>query len=321
MGKRRVRNLLALGERDIIVFDPRADRREESTSRYGVKAYGAIEDAMNERPGCVVISTPPDRHDQYGLAAAKAGAHFFMEASVIIDGLDALDKAATLAKVVAAPSCTMRFHPAIKRAKGVLDEGTVGRVLAFTHHFGEYLPRWHPWEDYRQFYVSKRATGACREIVPFELVWLLWLCGGVKSVAAMKGRLGDLEADIDDVYQILIQFDSGALGHLLVDVQQRVGYRHSKFVCSKGVIEWDWDARRLRVFTENGTWREYADEYRDSSTEGFYIDEMEAFVKAARGEVPWPYPLSEDIAILSILGAAETSDADGVRVRLDAKRA
>jgi len=203
----------------------------------------------------------------------------------------------------------------------VLDAGTVGRVLAFTHHFGEYLPRWHPWEDYRQFYVSKRATGACREIVPFELVWLLWLCGDVRSVAAMKGRLGDLEADIDDVYQILLQFETGTLGHLLVDVEQRVGYRQSKFVCSKGVIEWDWDARRLRVFTEDGTWREYTDEYRNASTEGFYIDEMEAFVKAARGEAPWPYPLSEDIAILNILGAAETSDADGVRVHLDAKRA
>ncbi len=37
MGKRRIRNLLALGERDIVGFDIRADRRQEALDRYGIR--------------------------------------------------------------------------------------------------------------------------------------------------------------------------------------------------------------------------------------------------------------------------------------------
>ena len=39
----------------------------------------------------------------------------------------------------------------------------------FVYHSGQYLPDWHPWESYKDFYVSNPATGARREIVPFEL--------------------------------------------------------------------------------------------------------------------------------------------------------
>src|SRR5436190_1017169 len=77
--------------------------------------------------------------------------------------------------------------------------GTIGRPLAFTHHVGQYLPDWHPWEDYRTFYVSRRATGAAREIVLFELNWLSSLFGPVTAVTGMKAKLSSLEADIDDI--------------------------------------------------------------------------------------------------------------------------
>jgi predicted dehydrogenase len=36
MGKRRIRNLRALGLADIVGVDPRADRRDEAAQKYGV---------------------------------------------------------------------------------------------------------------------------------------------------------------------------------------------------------------------------------------------------------------------------------------------
>jgi len=317
MGKRRIRNLLALGERDIVGFDPRSDRRQEAVDRYAIRTCERIEDGMATNPDALIISTPPDQHTPYALLAVQQGKHFFTEASVLDDGLAELEAESLRRGVVAAPSCTMRFHPAIRTAKEVLESGAVGRVLAFSHHFGEYLPRWHPWEDYRDFYVSRRPTGGCREIVPFELVWLTWLCGDVAAVSAFKGRVSDLDADIDDVYQIILRFKSGCLGHLQVDVLQRVGYRQSRFVCSEGVISWDWDARKLLVYGADGCWREYRDTYTHNSVEGFYIDEMAAFLAAIKGERPWPYTLSDDRRILSLLYAAERSAESGQHVLLE----
>ena len=40
MGKRRVRNLQALGYRNIIGFDMREDRRKEAKEKYGIQTVG-----------------------------------------------------------------------------------------------------------------------------------------------------------------------------------------------------------------------------------------------------------------------------------------
>ncbi len=316
MGTRRIRNLLALGARDLVAFDPRADRRREAADRYGVRTCERIEDGLGLDPAALVISTPPDLHVPYARLAADHGRHFFTEIGVPDDGLEELERVSRERQVVAAPSCTMRFHPAIRKAKEIIDAGALGGVLAFTHHFGEHLARWHPWEDYRDFYVSKRHTGACREIVSFELVWLTWLCGDVEAVSAFKGQVGNLGVDIDDVYQLLLRFRSGCLGHLQVDALQRAGYRQSRFVCAEGVIVWDWDARTLVVFGPDDAWREYPDTFTQTSVEGFYIDEMAAFLGAVRGEAPWPYTLADDRRVLGLLTAAERSAESGAHVVL-----
>src|SRR5688572_6064219 len=90
MGKRRVRDLLALKAGEVIGFDPRADRREETTALYGVRTHATFEEAMADDPAALVISTPPSTHVAYALRAARAGKHFFTEASVVNDGLEEL---------------------------------------------------------------------------------------------------------------------------------------------------------------------------------------------------------------------------------------
>ena len=148
-------------------------------------------------------------------------------------------------------------------------------------------------------------------------MWITWLCGDVQTISAFKGRVGDLDADIDDVYQLILRFKPGCLGHLQVDVLQRAGYRQTRFVCSEGVISWDWDARKLLVHMADGSWREHPESFSHESAEGFYIDEMAAFLAAIRGEQPWPHTLSDDRRIIGLLNAAERSDELGRHISVD----
>ena len=83
--------------------------------------------------------------------------------------------------------------------KKLLEEERIGKILAFQYHMGQYLPDWHRWEDYRQVYFSKKATGACREMFCFELIWLNYLIGSeVKEVRGDIAKLSDLDMDADD---------------------------------------------------------------------------------------------------------------------------
>jgi len=320
MGKRRIRNLQHLRAGEIVGADLRADRRDEVEGSYEIRTVPTFEAGMGTNPDAVIISTPPDRHIGLALQAARAGKHFFTEAGVPDKQVDEL---ITLCKdggrVVAAPSCTLRFHPAVQTVKRAVEDHTIGHVLTCTHHTGQYLPDWHPYEDYRSFYVAKRETGACREIVPFELVWLTWVLGGVERVACLKGKVSSLEADIDDVYQLLLQFAGGALGHLLVDVVARTPVRVCRILGERGSILWDWNTYCVRVYdAPKNTWQEYpaGKGFHGFSAEQMYQEEMSQFLRAIRGEAPYGYSFSDDRRVLDVLLAAERAAEEGITVTI-----
>jgi predicted dehydrogenase len=323
MGKRRIRNLQYLKAEEILGFDTREYRCKEAEANYGIKTFKKLEEALSEDPDAFIISTPPDLHLDYALIATEQNKHFFIEASVVADGMDELIALCKGKNIIAAPSCTMRFHPSVKRIKELVDNKVIGDILAFTYHSGQYLPDWHPWEDYRSFYVARKETGACREIVPFELTWLTWILGDIDCIACFKDKLTNLEVEIDDIYQILMKFKNGVLGHMLVDVISRTPYRVCKLISEEGVITWDWGAG-VKVYTaKDRDWKEYTEEqgttvegYTDKIKEEPYIEEMRHFIEAIRGEIRYPYTLEEDKRILNILYAAEKSSERGVHVIL-----
>jgi predicted dehydrogenase len=313
MGKRRVRNLLALTAGEVVAFDSREDRRQEAKTKYGIAVYKDFASAMAVGPDALVISTGPDLHMQYAHLALEANKPFFTEASVTDDGMADLIKKLSRKKLVGVPSCTMRFYPGPKKIKELIDGGRIGRVLAFTYHSGQYLPDWHPWEDYRKFYVARKETGACREIVPFELVWLVWAFGGIERLSCLMGKVGDLEVDIDDLYQILFRFQGGAIGHLMVDVLARPDVRHMRVVGTEGIIEWLAKENVIRASKmpdyswENFPLNQGTMEQQYVNPEEPYIEEMNRFLRAVRGEEPFGYTYEEDYQILQILYQTEES--------------
>ncbi len=314
MGKRRIRNLTALKAGEIIGFDVQAERRAEAEQKYGIKTFATFEEALSKGPDAMIISTPPNLHMQYALEAARCNLHFFMEASVILDPeMDRLIAECRGKKIVAAPSATMRFHPSIRKMKELVDHDVIGKILAFNYHSGQYLPDWHVNEDYRKYYVAKRETGGCREIVPFELSWITWLLGPVKNVSCMKGKLTKLEADIDDIYQLLLQFETGVLASMQIDVISRLAYRYFKMISEHGIILWDWNRRTVNVYdATNKKWTEYPQE-KGRAVEGYvmeddmYINEMKHFIDAIQGRDRYMYTLEDDKRILELLNAAEKS--------------
>jgi len=325
MGKRRIRNLQRLGHTDIVGVDPEPSRRDEAVKLYGIATCSTFEDGMSLGPDALIISTPPDMHMSFARAAVANGKHFFSEAGTSADGMADVLRVARQKGVVAAPSCTMRYHPSVQKLKQIVAAGGIGTVRSYTHHCGQWLPDWHPDEDYRRFYVSRRETGACREIVPFELTWLNWVVGSpVGAVTAMKAKLSDLECDIDDVYQLLVRYENGALGHLQVDVLARAPVRHCRIVGSEGTLEWSVMERTVRHYrADTRQWIAHTEPpprveqgYSEMSNEAMYDAEIAAYVAAIRKEADWSNPLEDDIATLEVLLAAERAADKGMTERL-----
>ena len=318
MGKRRIRNLKNLQQSDIIGFDTREDRRKEAYEKYQIKTYSDIKEALKESPGAMIISTPPDLHMKYAKIAIENGINFFTEASVVQDEMEEVIRDLSKSSIIGLPSCTMVYHPIIVEIKDILKKNTIGKPLVFLYHSGQYLPDWHPWEDHRKFYVSKRETGACREIVPFELIWLVDIFGGINRVSAIKSKVSNLEVDIDDIYNVLIDFKNGIQGSMTVDVISRFPYRQLKILGEEGVIFADWSDRIVKYYTKDTGWNQ---KNIDDGTieknyihgDGPYVEEMRTFLKAIKNEISQPYTFEDDLKILKVLEVIERSSDSGKR--------
>ena len=320
MGKRRVRNLLALNQKYIAGFDVNEIRTKESSEKYNIKTFTDFDKAINEfNPDVFIISAPPNLHMKYAYFAKERNIHCFIEASVVDS-----EKILTLSEeindsLVIVPSCTMSFFPAPKKIKELIQKEVIGKPLNFNYQSGQYLPDWHPWEKVEDFYVSNRDTGGCREIVPFELTWLNDIFGNSKALACVKRKLTDIPANIDDIYHCILEYPNNIIGNLTVEViSQPKAVRDFRVIGTVGEIVYVSDTNSLKYINtsmkdwevisfDNGTIeKEYI------NPEEPYINEIKAFIEAIdkKDRSFFPNSLEEDYKILSTLYELESLAGD-----------
>lgn len=275
IGQRHLRNLRALRKGNVEVLAYRARRRaavvteqlavapgEDVERAYEVRVYGDLEAALGERPDVVFVCNPSSLHLPVARPAAEAGAHLFLEKPVshTIDGVDALVAAVESRGLVAAVGCQLRFHPCLRRLRTLLDEGALGRVVAARVHVGEYLPGWHPYEDYRDGYAARADLGGGVVLTLIhELDYVYWLFGLPRRLWALGGHLSRLDVDVEDTASILLDYERDGRPlpvHVQMDYLQRPPSRGCEVVGDAGRVVVDLRAPSLVWYGDDGTERE-----------------------------------------------------------------
>jgi len=314
MGKRRVRCLKALNQSEILGIDPREDRRKKTEDKYSIKTYDSIDKIILEDIDAFIISTPPDLHTQYLELAISNKIPAFVEASVLLEEVEFVSKK-NIENVFIAPSCTLRYHPLVKEIKRIVEAKEFGKITNFTYHSGQYLPDWHPWEDVKDFYVSKRETGGGREIVPFELTWLVDTFGFPNDIKGYFSKTIDFGSEIEDTYAFVLKYDK-YIGSMIVDVASRFATRSLILNFENGQLRWNWEDAELKIYdASNDKWSAIEqlqgnneEGYNKNIVEEMYIDEVDAFIKGIEDITLFSNSISDDIKVLKLLNQIEISD-------------
>jgi predicted dehydrogenase len=242
IGRRHLRMLRELGEEDILLYRTHQSTLDDEELA-GLPVKTDLRDALDLGVSAVVISNPTSLHMDVAIPAAEAGCHILLEKPISDDltRVDELRRAAQKSGSRILVGFQFRYHPALNKARQLIRAGELGQILTAHAHWGEYLPNWHPWEDYRQGYAARvDLGGGVIGTLTHPLDYLRYLLGEVEELVALAGHASPLElSGVEDVGEMALRFRSGAFGGVHVNYFQRPPVHRLEIVGTRGTLRWN----------------------------------------------------------------------------------
>ncbi len=321
IGRRHFRNLIALGEKDIILLRTRKSTLpDDELTGYPVETD--IHEALHKhKPDAVIVANPTSMHLNAAIPAAEAGCNILLEKPIShsMENVEKLEAASQKSGSKVLVAFQFRYHPGLVRARQLITAGEIGRIVSAHVHFGEYLPGWHPWEDYRKSYAARADMGGGVVLTQcHSLDYLPWLVGkDVETVWGFTGKLSDLEVEVEDTAKIGLCFTGGALGSLHLDYNRQPPVHTFDVVGTKGSIKWDLVDGTTFIYRagNDGKWETYplpANWERNV----MFMEQMKHFVAVVRGEEEPSCPLKDGIRVQHLVEAVHQSQQTGRVINL-----
>ena len=319
IGRRHFSNLFSLGKKDLLLY--RTHKATLPDIDFGdIPCFSDLDAALALKPDGVIVANPTALHLEVAMAAARAGAALLIEKPVSdsLVGLGDLQSALAQSGKPAMVGFHFRFHPVLNKIKTLLESVQLGKPLSARSHWGEYLPGWHPWEDYRRSYAARADLGGgVVNTLSHPLDYLRWLLGEVEGVSAWIGKLSELELDVEDHADILLRFASGEVASMHLDYYQRPPSHTLEITCENGRICWDNATGEAQVFhAQSGAVSQLV------PPEGFernqmFLEEMSTFVRLCQGETLPHCTLADGIRAQElVLAIKQSASQGGCMVRL-----
>jgi predicted dehydrogenase len=210
---------------------------------------------LAQKPAIAFVCNPNNLHIPVALDCVRSGCDLFIE-KPLSDSLDGTQELISLAEAqnrVVMVGYQLRFHPCLRKLMEIIQSGTLGNLLAVRATVGEYLPNWHPYEDYRQMYAARADLGGgvvLSQIHEFDYLYSLF--GLPKVVYALGGKWSDLEIDVEDTASVLMECETNGRSlpvHLHQDYLQSPPSRQCEVIGDRGRAVMELHGLNVTVYT------------------------------------------------------------------------
>ncbi|KAA6463098.1 Gfo/Idh/MocA family oxidoreductase [Acidobacteria bacterium AB60] len=296
IGQRHVRNLRALLGDDVQIIAYRvrrqmhvvtpamsADTGRNVEETYSIRAFADFHQALAEQPDIAFICNPSSLHVPVALDCIHAGCDIFIEKplSNSLEGVQELIRSAEERKRVAMVGYQLRFHPCVRTLSEIIRSGALGNLLSVRSTIGEYLPNWHPYEDYRQMYAARADQGGgvvLSQIHEFDYLYSLF--GSPKRVFAIGGHWSELDIDVEDTASILMEFEVDGRPlpvHLHQDYLQSPPSRQCEVIGDRGKVLMDLNAKKVTFYRRHDS-NPQEHSFLEFERNQLFIDQAEHFL-------------------------------------------
>ena len=318
IGKRHIRNLLSLkfNGNDIYCVEPRKDRIEALKTLGIENTFENINQALEKNSyNFSILCSPTIFHIDQAISLARKKINIFIEKPLSAD-LNNIDELLTEVKennIKVGIAYVFRFSPLINKVKEILNKNLLGKVLYFRGEFSEYLPDFHPYEDYRTFYMAKKELGGGSILDQSHIIDLIfYLFGDFKSVFAFNSKVSNLEINTDDISEMLVETQNGIVGTIHTDI---IGRNHKKELEIKGElgnITVNFYKNCVNFYSSQDKASTIYNKFEKDFNQN-YILELQNFIMYCQDKEDIRTSLDESIKIMKLIFAAQKSHKTGQR--------
>jgi predicted dehydrogenase len=214
IGQKRAAAISRLGHKTILVVDRLRDRALEVAEAYGARAatdFRVVVEAADI--DAVVIATPHAELSAIATACLDAGKHVLVEkpGGRHLAEVSAVSKAADTAGRVAKVGYNHRFHPAVLKAREIVDRGELGSLMFIRGRYGH-----GGRPDYEKEWRFERSISGGGELIDqgSHLIDLAnWFLGEFTSVQAAL-RTFFWNAEVEDNVFLTLSTSEGQIAWL-----------------------------------------------------------------------------------------------------------
>ena len=304
VGQRHLRNLLALRPQAKIGavrhlnrtfevgFDMQADPAADINRKYDIELLPGLEAAAAWKPDLAVVASPTSAHMEQTAFLVEHGIPVLLEKPIAAEwaGVSELVELSRRKKTPVMVGYMMRFHPGVQRLLQKTTERCLGNLHAAHFELGSYMPSWHNYEKYSDFYAGRSDLGGgavLSEIHEIELMHAMF--GLPQRLWSLGGKLSGLDIDVEDTVRVLLDYrvDESPLPVTLgmSFVQQPMG-RSITLWGEGGKLHWDMMTQTLTHWDDAAGEPELF-EFADFERNQMFVSELEHFLACLEnGEEP-----------------------------------
>jgi predicted dehydrogenase len=232
IGKRHASILEKTGSIEIGVY--RTFKGTQNVKSKYLEFYN-FNDAINFKPDGVIVANPTSHHVATAKLFLEKGIKVLIEKPISSLHNDAL-VLSDFKKNIRIAYC-LRFLPFISKLKKIIKGEKVFK-LSFKRSY--YLPKWHPYADYRKEYAAQKALGGgVIRTLSHEIDLMIALFGKPFSSNGIVDKLSDLEIDTDDFAFFSCKFDKGFRVNFELDFYSPTNINEGELITERGKYTWD----------------------------------------------------------------------------------
>lgn len=315
MGKRRL-SLLSEHFPEILLcgVETGEERASQAERQFNIRVYSTLDAAfLSEKPCAALVCTPPKTHGQIIISCLQKGMHIFSEINLLQHKHEEILQRADIMKNKLFLSSTMLYRKEIELISDCILKHK--SKVNYRYHAGQYLPDWHPWESYKDFFVADSSTNACREILAIELPWIIKAFGKVSGMTVLRDNISSLDIAYPDNYIIVLQHESGSKGVILIDIVSRLPTRELLVYSENLQLTWSGTPDSLTIYNIDKKQSEKIEVYPEiirneryagNIIENAYLEELVQFInKLADKPYCEKYTFNEEKVTLNLIDRIE----------------